>query len=66
MTTLTTTLKNKRGEMNKQSTQSYGDIKIQLNFLIFPEKGECHPAWIDKTSYQNSYVFIYHFCFDIL
>ena len=35
--------------MNNQFKQSYGDLKIQLNFIIFPEEVECHPAWIDKT-----------------
>ena len=34
--------------MINQSTQSYGDLKTQLNFLNFPEEGECHPAWIKK------------------
>ena len=48
--------------MNNQTKQSHGDLKTQLNFIIFPEEGECHPAWIDKTSYE----FTYHLCFDII
>ena len=30
--------KNKMGEMNNQSEQSYGDLKTQLNFINFPEE----------------------------
>ena len=52
--------------MNNQTKQFYGDLKTQLNFINFPGEGECHPAWIDKTSYNTSYVFIYHLCFDII
>ena len=52
--------------MSNQSKQSYGDLKTQLNFINFPEEGECHPAWIDKTPYKTTYVFIYLLYFDII
>ena len=52
--------------MNNQTKQSHGDLKTQLNFINFPEEGECHPAWIDKTPHKTSYVFLYHLCFDII
>ena len=48
--------------MNNQTKQSHGDLKTQLNFIIFPEEGECHPACIDKTPYKTFYVIIYHLC----
>ena len=66
MTTLTTTPEKQEGRISNQSKQSYGDLKTQLNFINFPEEGEGHPEWIDKTPYKPSYVFIYHLCFDII
>ena len=36
------------------------------DFINFPEEGECHPAWIDKTPSKTHYVFIHHLCFDIM
>ena len=60
------TEKTREDKMNNQTKQSNGDLKTQLNFIIFPEEGECQPAWIGKTTYKISYLFIYHLCFDTI